>query len=416
MATKKNQMLTASQVSGKLAQGTYKDIEGLTLRVGPTGKRSWVQQLTVAGKQISLGLGSAPAMGLADAREAAIANKAMARAGGDPREAKKATRPTTRPVQPYGMEESTPTATNPTTSSTTPTLAVLAAEVIEFRAKSWTNDRHANQWAESLRLHVLPLLGNKPVDTITRGDVQNVLIPIWHTKAETARRVRQRMEVIFDFALIRGYIEVNPVVKVEKGLGPQGQAKVPHPAVPHGEVGNVVRAIQSGPSAIEVQLAFEFLILTAARTGEVLGATWAEIDLETRTWTIPADRMKARRAHSVPLSTRAVEVLLLAQELKGNGEWVFPSRRAKGNKGLSKMAFEMALRRLDVQATVHGFRSSFRDWAAESWVSREVAETALAHATNQRDSLGYLRTEFLEQRREVMQSWADYLKDTFKLV
>ena len=401
MARQRNQ-LTVSQLRGNLAPGTYGDRDGLALRVTPRGGRQWVQKVTLAGRQISLGLGSFPTVSLGDARDRAVENRRLAKSGTDPRQDK-------------SMEEEAAEIIAVAPSST-PTLRDLAADVIAFKSQSWKSERHGTQWEESLRLHVYPRIGDKPVDEITRADVMDVLTPIWHEKAETSRRLLQRLSTVMDWALVKGFRADNPCYKLDMVLGKHQQQKQPHKSLPYAEVPEALKAVQKGRSAVEVKLAFTFLLLTAGRTAEVLGARWSEIDCGKNTWTVPAERMKNNRPHTVPLSTPALAILELARELQGykgikeKWEYVFPSRRALGNKPLSKMAFEMAVRRLDLPTTVHGFRASFATWADEVHEAREVVvESALSHTRRQRESLGYDRATHLEDRRALMQAWADFV-------
>ena len=391
MANVKHNVLTAAKVKHLTAPGTYVDGEGLTLRVSDAGAKSWVQRLTVEGKRRNVGLGGYPAVGLAEARRMAGENRRAVQEGSDPIEDKRA-----------ALEERKALAA-------IPTFANLASTVIELRRPTWSSDRHAKQWTESLTNHAFPVIGDKRVDTITTADTLAVLLPIWTSKPETATRTRQRMETVFDFAVVQGWRSDNPANgSMAKALPRRPRQKQHHPALAYVDVPAAVAAVRESAADTTTKLAFEFLVLTAARTGEVRGMTWDEVDLETATWTVPSDRMKARREHRVPLSGRALEIRQEARRLdKGNG-LVFPSKRS--GEMLSNMAFEMLLRRLGIAAVPHGFRSSFRDWLAEcTGASWAVAESALAHGSGERASLGYHRTDYFEQRKPLMDQWADFL-------
>ena len=386
--------LTAVQVKNLSAAGVYSDGNGLTLRVGPDGAKSWFQRLRLAGKQQSITLGRYPAMSLADARRKAADNLTAVELGEDPVAQCRAAR----------KQKPAPASV----PAHHPTFREIAETVIELRRPTWSSPRHAKQWTESLTKHAFPVIGNKAVDTITTADTLAVLTPIWIDKAETATRVRQRMETVFDFAIVQGYRADNPANgALTKALPRRPRVKRHHPALPYSEVPSAIKSVRESGAGAITKLALEFLVLTASRSGEVRGAAWSEIDLETTTWTIPAARMKARREHRVPLSDRAVDVLLEALALTDDA-LIFPAKRNGGQ--LSNMVFEMLLRRLEIPCVPHGFRSSFRDFLAErtsaSWA---VAESCLAHVSGERASLGYHRTDYFAERRPIMQQWADYL-------
>lgn len=379
--------LTARGVQTLAKPGTYADGGGLSLVVKPSGAKSWVLRVNVNGKAIMRGLGVYPEVTLADARGNAASYKEALLNGNDPMIEKKSK------------------------AATIPTFDVLAAQVIDLRRPTWSSDRHATQWVESLRLHASPTIGHKRVDTISTADVLACLMPIWNTKAETASRVQQRVKTVMDFAVAQGWIASNPANgALNAALPKRPRLKAHHPALPYAGVPAAITAVRESTADATTKLAFEFLVLTGARSSEVRGLTWAEIDLDALTWVVPAARMKARREHRVPLSDRAVAVLLEARELNDGNGLVFPGKRSKDGM-LSDMAFTMLLRRCEVDAVPHGFRSSFRDWMGErtsaSWA---IAEAALAHATGERASLGYFRSDLLEERRPVMQQWADFLE------
>ena len=273
-----------------------------------------------------------------------------------------------------------------------------------------SSDRHAKQWTESLTKHAFPVIGRKRIDEITTADTLAVLMPIWTDKAETATRVRQRMESVFDFAIAKRWRADNPANgALQKALPRRPRVKAHHPALAFTDVPGAVAAIRESNARPATRLGFEFLILTAARAGEVVGATWAEINWDDSVWEVPASRMKARRAHRVPLSDRAVAILEEARERFGGDGLLFPSNRKQGP--LSNEAFRVLLDRLSIPAVPHGFRSSTRDFLAEctsaSWA---IAEAVLAHSGSvDRASLGYHRSDYLEQRRPLMQQWSNFV-------
>ena len=333
--------------------GFYCDGHGLNLRVDPSGARQWVQRLVIRGRPRMLGLGGYPLVPLAEARNAAFANRQRARAGGDPRAEKR-----------HGQGA--------------PTVEEAAAEVLEQQRPGWRNAKHARDWPRSLRAYAFPRIGAMPVSAVTTADVLAVLTPIWHDKPETARRVRQRIGAVMKWAVAMGHRPDNPAGDaLGQALGRQ-QAIVQHMrALPHGAVADALATVRASQASVTTKDAFEFLVLTAARSGEMRLATWDEMDLDAGVWTIPGARMKAKRDHRVPLSGRALAILHDARRRSDGTGLVFRSLRGKplSNTTLSKLIKELGL-----AAVPHGFRSSFRDWAAErTSTPREVVEAALAH-------------------------------------
>ena len=361
--------------------GRYCDGQGLYLYVQSSGARSWVQRLVIHGHRRDIGLGSAQLVRLADAREKAVVNRRMAREGGDPLAEKRR------------MES-------------VPTFAEAARRVLEQKRAAWRGGRHAQSWWASLERYVLPRIGARPVSDVTSAEVLEVLTPIWHTRAQTARRVRERMRAIFEWAVVMELRSDNPCDRVGAVLGPQ-QAAVEHMrALPHWEAAAAVAKVRMSTGAPVARLALEFLVLTAARWGEVREAVWTEIDSEAAVWTIPAARMKTKRPHRVPLSRRAVQVLDAARTL-GDGQVVFPGR---AGRPLSEKRLRRLLQRLGITAVPHGFRSTFRDWAAEETDHRrEVIEAALAHVVANKVEAAYARSDLFERRRGLMNDWSRYL-------
>ncbi len=376
--------LSAVQVRQIKAAGRYADGNGLYLIVDPSGARRWVLRTVVKGRRRDIGLGGVSLVSLSEAREKAGSYRKVAREGGDP------------------------VAEKLKTEVPIPTFSAAAEQVFEEHKGSWRNDKHAAQWITTLRTYAFPVIGSRPVDQIEAPDILRVLGPIWLTKPETARRVRQRMATVLDWAKVAGFrAGENPVLGVTKGLPKQAGKDDHHAALAYGDVPAFVAGLSQADVSEVVRLAFEFLILTASRTNEVLGMKWAEMDEAGRTWIVPAERMKAKRVHRVPLSPRCMEILDRAKQLGAKSAFIFPGR--SGDKPLSNMVFLMALRRMNLQATAHGFRSSFRDWAAEQTsFPREVCEMALAHVVENRVEAAYRRSDLFEKRRELMDSWANY--------
>ena len=257
-------------------------------------------------------------------------------------------------------------------------------------------------------LHVLPRLGAISVADVSTEDVIAVLSPIWHSKPTTAKRVRQRIAAVLTWAVAQGLRPDNPADSARAVLARQPNGKTAQRSLLYAEVAGAVATVRASHATPALKLAFEFMVLTAARSGEVREATWNEIDLEAATWTVPASRMTAEREHRVPLSGRAVEILTEARALRSkHGDLVFPSR---GGRPIGNTGFVQALRRLGIDATAHGFRASFRTWAQERTnIPREVCEAALAHTLKDKAEAAYARSDLFEKRRELMDRWARYL-------
>lgn len=376
--------LTAVQVRSLKTPGRHADGNGLYLVVDPSGAKRWLLRTMVQGKRRDIGLGGVALVPLAEAREKATTYRKQAREGGDP------------------LAERRKSRVN------IPTFAEAAEQVHADHKASWKNKKHAAQWITTLRTYANPHLGTRRVDQVDTPDVLRALSSIWLTKPETARRVRQRINAVLDWAKAAGHRGGdNPVEGVERGLPKQANRDDHHAALPYAEVPAFVARLRSSEQGEMARLAFEFLILTAARTGEVLGAEWPEINEGEALWTVPAARMKAGREHRVPLSERALVILRRAKELAPESTLIFPGRKA--GKPMSNMVFLMALRRMDVPITAHGFRSSFRDWAAEATsLPREVAEMALAHTIENKVEAAYRRGDLLSKRREMMVAWSAF--------
>lgn len=364
--------------------GKYSDGGNLYLIVSETGSRKWVLRFTWRGRAKEMGLGSAASVPLADARERATDARRKVARGLNPIEERK---------RDGGI----------------PSFGDMADEVRESLSAGFRNEKHKAQWKSTLETYAAPLRP-KPVDTITTDDVLAVLKPIWTTKPETASRVRGRIEKVLDAAKAKGFREGENPARWRGHLDhllpkPSKLSRGHHPAMPYEQLPAFITDLRKREAT--AALALELCILTAARSGEILGMRWPEVDLEKKVWTVPADRMKAGREHRVPLSSRALAILQQLERLK-TGEFVFQGQAR--NKPLSSMAMEMVLRRMEIEAaTVHGFRSSFRDWAGNvSSFPREIVEMALAHVIGDKAEQAYRRGDALEKRRKLMDAWASY--------
>ncbi len=358
---------------------------GLYLRVSPRGAKSWIQRLNIQGLRTDNAIGHYPALGLAEARAAAFERWKIAKAGGDPRKESRM-------------------------AVLSPTFAEAAEAVIAMHTPIWRSPKSGPQWRASLETYAYPSIGELPVSEITPGHVMAVLLPIWNDKRETARRVKQRISTICRWAVAQGYRTDDPAgIVIDAALPRNPVKRRPMPALPYEEVADSIAKVKASRRAsASSKLALEFLVLTAARSSEVRKATWAEIDIEGATWTVPAERMKANREHRVPLSGRAVEVLAEAAELSDGTELVFPGVRP--GRPLSENTHAKLLRELGFDAVTHGFRSSFRDWASEqTHTPHAVMEAALAHSIRNRAEAAYARSDLFDKRRALMETWADYL-------
>ena len=380
--------LSARFVATVREPGRYGDGRGsggLSLLVKRTARgdlaKSWAQRIQVDGRARNLGLGVWPHVSLAEARQKCVLNL-VARSRGE-------------------------LVTGRT--RTVPTFEEAAGKVLAIHAAGWKKGgRSENDWRWTLDNYAMPKLGKRPVDRISTADVMAVLVPIWNEKRVTARKVRQRIGAVMRWAVAQGYREDNPAGDAigaalpKKGVRPQHLA-----ALPYRQVAGAIATVRGSGADPATVLAFEFLVLTACRSAEVRGARWDEMDLEGREWRIPAKRMKTSREHRVPLSTRVLAVLGEARALADGSGLVFPAPTGKPHSraALSKLALQ-----LDIGAVPHGFRSSFRDWAAECTdAPREVCELALAHVNTNSVEAAYRRSDLFERRRELMEAWAAFL-------
>ncbi len=375
--------LTAQRVKHATEPGKYFDGNGLYLLVKPNGSRSWVQRIVIRGKRREMGLGSASLVTLAEAREAALQNRRIARAGGDPIQARQ------EALAVLTFEEA-------------------ARKVYEMHLPTWRNAKHASQFINTLETYAFPKIGAVKVGEVNTNDVLRVLTPIWTAKPETARRVRQRIGMVMKWAVAKGWRQDNPAEAISQALPKHERRKAHRKALPYADVPAFISTVYASKAGLVTKLAMEFLILTAARSGEVRGAVWSEIDLQAAIWTIPASRMKAKREHRVPLSPRAVEILNAAREMSDGSDLVFAGAR-KG-RPLSDMTLSKLTKELGFDVDVHGFRTSFRMWAQEQTdAPREVAEAALAHTIRNQAEAAYARSDLFEKRRGLMAAWASVL-------
>lgn len=386
--------LSAVKVQNLKRPGYYADGGNLYFRVATGGTKGWIFRFAANGRTRDMGLGAFPAVSLARARQLAEECRQLVSRGHDPIEIRNARR-----------------AEAATEAAKTMTFDACAKAYIAAHEASWRNPKHRQQWTNTLSTYVTPVFGKLPVQAVDTGLVMKVLEPLWSHKPETASRVRGRIEAILDWAKVRGYRQGENPARWRGHLDHllPGKSKVRrvrhHAALPYAEIPAFMPLVREQTSI--GARALEFLILTAARTSEALKATWDEIDLANGVWTVPAERMKASREHRVPLSPAALAVLEAMQTVKLS-DFVFPG--LKPGRPLSEMALLMLLRRIGRgDVTAHGFRSTFRDWAAECtpW-PREVAEMALAHAIPDAVEAAYRRGDLFDKRRKLMDAWDSY--------
>ena len=376
--------LTVAKARSLSKPGLHGDGGTLYLAVAPGGSKSWIQRLTIDGKRRDIGLGGFPLVNLAEARHKAFENRRLAWAGGDPRAAKRRAR--------------------------VPTFREAAERAFEANRPRWRNAKVAKNWLQQLERHAFPVLGNTGVDRIGREDVLRVLTPIWTVKPETARKLRQRIRTILRWAEAHGHVAYNVAGEGIDGALPAMPAVREHyRALPYREVAAALETATASRASLAAKLCLRFLVLTAARSGEARGAAWDEIDLDASEWRIPANRMKAGVEHRVPLSEAALGTLEQARPLCDASGLMFPSPTKPG-RTLSDMTLTKVLRAtgLAERTTVHGFRSSFRDWCAETGKPRELAEAALAHIVGGVEG-AYFRSDLFERRRRLMADWARYI-------
>lgn len=375
--------LSATFVRSVKEPGRHPDGQGLFLQVGQGGAKSWVQRIVIRGKRCDLGLGSATLVSLSEARDKALDNRRIARAGGDPLAARK-------------KAERMPTF----------------AEAMEAAQKEITfgNPKDGKAFLSSLRDYAVPRFGSMPICDVTGRDVRGAVMAIRDEKPEIARKLVLRVSAVMKWAIGHGHRSDNPAVASVLALpavSRKVRVKAHRKALHYSEVADCIATVQGSGAWVSTKLAIEFLILAAARSGEVRGARWEEIDLAAGVWNVPASRMKMGKPHAVPLSPRARDVLAEAEKLKDGSGLIFPSAR---NKVLSDMTMSKLVKDLGFPVDIHGFRTSFRTWAQEQTnFPFEVCEAALAHAVGDTASQAYARSTVFEKRRKLMDAWASYL-------
>lgn len=391
---KKAPELGALQVSRLAKPGAHAvgGVAGLQLKINEEGARSWVLRAMVAGKRRDMGLGGFPDVTLAEAKQRAREARAVIHAGGDPIQARREARSAVAAA-----------------SAKAKTFDQCSAAYIKAKSGEWANAKHHTQWETTLETYASPVIGALLVADVDVSNVLKVLEPIWTTKTETASRLRGRIESILDWATARGYRAGENPARWRGHLDqllarPKKIAKVQHHEALRVDA---VAAFMADLREVEGSSAraLEFVVLTAGRSGEVRGSRWPEIDLEARIWTVPAERMKAKKEHRVPLSTQAVELLQRLTKSETT-DLLFPGRKDV----LSDMSMTAVMRRMGLTAVPHGFRSTFRDWAAERTnYPRDLAEMALAHAIESAVEAAYRRGDMLTKRAAMMQAWADFI-------
>ncbi len=392
--------LTAVAVARQKKPGAYPDGGNLWLQVTESCSKSWSFRFMLNGQAREMGLGPLHTVSLADARAAAVECRKLLLAKIDPIEARKAKQ-----------------AGEALNAARSKTFDECAAEYIEAQRHGWSNPKHVDQWTNTLKTYASPTFGRLPVHAVETELIVRALNKIWTTKTETATRVRQRIESVLDWATVSGFRSGDNPARwgghlEHKLTNPTKIKNVENmPALPFGKIAGFLLDLkkQEGVAA----RALEFLILTAARTGEVRGAVWDEIDLEEKAWTIPAVRMKMKRDHRVPLGDRAITILEDMQKRKADNQpHVFPG--GKAGKAMSENALLALLKRMTrSDITPHGFRSTFRDWASEcTSYSHEVQEMALAHIIKNKAEAAYRRGDLFEKRRAMMDDWQRYCETT----
>ncbi|MDS9467927.1 integrase arm-type DNA-binding domain-containing protein [Paracoccus sp. MBLB3053] len=383
--------LTAALVRSPLEPGKYHDSGGmgLYLMVKPNGSRFWVQRIMIHGKRRELGLGSPPVVTLAKAREIALENKRSVRDGVDPLKAR--------------ME-----------AEAIPTFAEAAHTVHKLHLPTWRNEKHGQQFISTLETYAFPRIGKMKVGDVSTADVLAVLAPIWNEKRETARRTKQRIGMVMKWAVAKGWRQDDPSMAITQALPKDKQEKVHRKALPYGEVATCMKVVESSGAGVSTKLAFRLLVLTASRSNEVRLARWGQVNWNAEggpVWTRPADVMKAKKPHSIPLSKAGAEVLKLAKEISNSDDpdaLIFPGT-VKG-KPLSDATLLKLVRENGYDIDIHGFRTSFRTWTQEKTTfPREVAEAALAHTIKDKAEAAYARSELMDKRRALGEAWAMYL-------
>lgn len=377
--------LTAQFVRNAKTPGKYFDGYGLYMRIYKNGTKFWVQRIVIKGKRCELGYGPVELKSLADVRVIALENYNLAHSGGDPLNKR--------------AEE-----------MAILTFSEATKKVYALYRPTWKNEKHAQQFLSTLETYAWPKIGKIKINAITPSDILRVLTPIWTTKHETARRVLQRISTVIKWTIAQGWRQDNPADNVALALPKMTKVKEHRKALPYDRVAECVERIKNSKAGVTTKLAFEFLVLSASRSGETRGALWSEIDTENAVWEIPAERMKMKRPHRVPLTKRMLDLLQEAKKYDNGSGLVFPSVGKR--KSLSDATLSKLIKELGFEADVHGFRTSFRTWAQEKTnFPREVAEMALAHNVGNAVEQAYARSDLFDKRRKLMETWAAFLSD-----
>ena len=377
------QQFTNAKARRLSAPGLHTVDTTLYLRVTERGKY-WVQRITIKGKRHDLGLGAFPVVSVDEAREAAFLNRRLVSAGGDPLAEKRKTM--------------------------IPTFEAAAMASLDSLQPTWRCGKTEKEWRRCMNTYVLPHIGHKRIDLIDRADILDILVPVWNKKNSTARRLRGWIKAVFSWAQAFGHIETNLAGDAISAALPKQAGKTKHHrALNHTEVRDALVQTGNAQACDAAKLCLRFIALTAVRSNEARAARWDEIALENKTWSIPAGRMKSNRAHRVPLSDQALDVLEKARVLRDKSGLIFPSP-VKHGRPLTNATMMLLLQRAGLadRATVHGLRSSFRDWCAESGKNRQLAEMALAHVVPGVEG-SYFRSDLFARRERLMQQWADYI-------
>ena len=374
--------ITTKFVENVTEAGKYYDLHGLFLHVRPSGAKKWLQRYTFNGRRREIGLGSAKIVSVATARKKAYQNLVIVSEGKDPIEDNKQ-------------------------DKIIPKFEEAARTVYEANRPTWRNAKHAAQFITTLETYAFPVIGNMPVKDINSTHVLQILSPIWVTKSETARRIRQRLSTVFKWCVAKQWRVDDPAdIAIAQAL-PSQKKKVAHrKSISYNEVADFLDTVSKSSAGLNTKLGIEFLILTATRSGEVRNARWDEVDGSL--WTIPAERMKAEVAHRIPLPSRCMEILASAKEISQGSGYIFEG--TKPNKPLSENTFNKLMKELGLDVHAHGFRTSFRTWTQEKTnYPREIAEAALAHSLSDKAEAAYARSDLLEKRAEMMEAWAQFL-------
>ena len=381
--------MTVKRIEATTKPGFYGDGDTLYLRVSPRGTKSWVQRVVVPdGKRHDIGLGGFPVVSLAKARRRAFDNRVSIADGRNPFAEKQADR----------------------RKATIPIFREAAEKVYEVNKPRWRNGKHTRDWLQVLVKYAFPVVGNVTVNQIGREDVLRILTPVWTNRPETARRLRQRIRAVLRWCEAHGYVEHNAAGESIAGALPvMPRIRAHFRAMHYSEVAAGLETVEASGASTAAKLCLRFTVLTAARSGEARDAAWAEIDMDAREWRISGSRMKSGADHRVPLAEATLAVLEQARMLDDGSGLLFPSPMKRG-RSLSDMTLTKVLRETGLadRATVHGFRSSFRDWCAETGKPREIAEAALAHTVGSVEG-AYFRSDLFQRRRRLMDQWAIYV-------